>query len=89
MTFGGGGGRSKDMIDADPRIRELAQVVVERHGQAALGVVTERIRFWLEAEDYGWVAVWAEVADRIGSIARERGRPRPAPRLPAHRGLRR
>jgi hypothetical protein len=65
-------------MDADPRILRLAQVVAERHGRESLAVVRERIRTWLEAEDYAWVAVWAQVAECLCTMPHELRQPEAA-----------
>jgi len=49
----------------DPKIRQLAEVLVENHGDQALAVVTERVRMWLDVQDYPWVVVWAQVAEEL------------------------
>ena len=47
------------------KIRQLAQLVVQKHGSDALAVVNERIRGRLEAQDYHLAALWALVAEAV------------------------
>lgn len=64
----------------------MARLVVERHGPESLVVVTDRIRAWLDAEDYGWVAVWAQVAQDVCEMLPEVRQHRPALRTQAPLG---
>jgi len=63
-------------MDTDQKITRLAHVVVAKHRDNSLAVVTARIRAWLDARDYGWVAIWAQVAQDICEM-------RPSVRKPA------
>jgi hypothetical protein len=53
---------------ADKRIRDLAQVIVAKHGEASLAVVLDRARVWREADDEPWVSVWTQVAEEVRNM---------------------
>ena len=53
---------------SDPKIRRLARLIVEKHGDEALAVVTERIVGRLIALDYAHVRMWTRVAEAVHAL---------------------
>jgi hypothetical protein len=68
------------------RIRDLALVIVARHGvEASFALARERARTWHEAGDDGWAAVWMRVAAEVREMlpgAQEEARSPAQPSLP-------
>lgn len=60
-------------MGCDPKVKRLAKAVVQHHGHQALALAKDRVRMWLDAEDYPWVSIWAQVAQEVGNIIPEAG----------------
>jgi hypothetical protein len=56
------------MATTDQRIRDLARVIHEKHGDEAVAVALERARNWREAEDPPMAAVWVQVAEECRKL---------------------
>lgn len=52
----------------DPKIWRLAQLVVEKHGDEALAVVTERAIGRLTVQDYPNTVLWTRVAEAVHTM---------------------
>ena len=50
---------------SDDRIRDLAQVIVAKHGEASLAVAVDRVRLWRDAGDEAWASIWTRVAGEV------------------------
>jgi hypothetical protein len=61
------GDRWKTMA-SDPKVWQLAQLIVEKHGEDALAVVTERAFGRLAVMDYALAVVWTRVAEAVHAI---------------------
>jgi hypothetical protein len=62
-------------VDNEAKIRLLAELMVQKHGEDALAVVNERIRGRLLAQDYPLAALWSLVAGTVHA-ARPNAKPR-------------
>jgi len=56
------------MVSADQRIRDLALVIHDQHGDEAVAEAFERARNWREAEDHPMAAVWTQVAEECRKL---------------------
>lgn len=63
---------------SDPRIQSIAQLLVDKHGDEALAVTTERVHHRLAIRDYPSAIIWTRVAEAI-HILRPEARPERAP----------
>jgi len=61
------------MIAAGQRIRDLARVIHEKHGDEAVAEALGRARNWREAEDRPMAALWMRVAVECRKLAIWRG----------------
>ncbi len=52
----------------DPKIRQIAQLLVEKYRDEALAVVTERALGRLTVQDYGWAVMWTRVAEAVHTL---------------------
>jgi len=57
------------MATPEPRIRDLARVIHEKHGDEAVAKALERVRDWREAEDRPMAALWMRVAVECRKLA--------------------
>lgn len=55
-------------MTSDPKIQHLAALLVDKHGDDSLAVVTERILGRLAVRDYGSVLLWTRVAEAVASL---------------------
>jgi hypothetical protein len=55
------------MMRVDQRIRDLARVIHEQHGDGAVAEALERARNWREAEDHAMATIWTQVAEECPS----------------------
>lgn len=53
---------------SDPKVWRLAQLVVEKHGDEALAVVTERALGRFTVQDYPSATLWTRVAEAVHTI---------------------
>ena len=70
-------------MDDDPKTWRLAQLVIEKHGEDALALVTERAHWRLEVQDYALAALWSEVADAVRALLFDAGAERTSERSQA------
>ncbi len=56
------------MVTADQRIRDLARVIHEQHGDQAVAKAVERARDWREAKDHSMAALWLQVAEECPQV---------------------
>ncbi len=63
---------------SDPRIQSIAQLLVDKHGDEALAVTTERVHHRLAIRDYPSAIIWTRVAEAV-HILRPDARPERAP----------
>jgi hypothetical protein len=54
-------------MQASPKVRRLAYLIMEKHGDDALAVVTERAASRLDVGDYPLVEMWARVASVVSA----------------------
>ena len=52
-------------MSSDPKIWRLAQLLIDKHGDEALAVVTERALGRLSVQDYHLAIVWTRVAQAV------------------------
>ena len=50
---------------SDPRIQSIARLLVDKHGDEALAVTTERVRHRLAIRDYPSAVIWTRVAEAV------------------------
>jgi hypothetical protein len=64
-------------VDSDGKLKQLAEVVVQKYGDDALAVVSARIEGRLSVQDYNLAALWSLVAAiihaRMGAAKPQRG----------------
>jgi len=53
----------------ESRIRRVARLLIEKHGEEALAIAVARAQQRLAIEDYGSAAIWAQVSEAIHVIA--------------------
>lgn len=52
----------------ESKVWRLAQLLLDKHGDEALAVVTERALGRLTVQDYAWAIFWTEVAQAVHGL---------------------
>lgn len=52
----------------DSKIWRLAQLLIDKHGDESLAVVTERALGRLTVQDYEWAIFWTQVAEAVHTM---------------------
>ena len=50
---------------SDPRIRSIARLLIDKHGDESLAIATERVHDRLGIQDYPSAIIWTRVAEAI------------------------
>jgi hypothetical protein len=52
----------------ESKVWRLAQLLLDKHGDEALAVVTERVLGRLTVQDYAWAMLWTQVAQAVHAL---------------------
>ena len=56
---------------SDPRIRSIARLLVDKHGDESLAIATERAHDRLAIQDYPSAIIWTRVAEAVHILVPE------------------